>query len=526
MSAASSLSETQVFLTVGVVALVGEALGPCQASRIEEELGQVRLEMFFSFCRIMVHVMILAVPVSMAECWRNPSFFSGSWVVATTLLYIVYNLVSFGKCPLTVARLNFFCILLNGIIAAAIASSGFANREDHMGCFGMGVASQLLLSLLFPPSWTMLVASVIYSMAFVFSTAMAHGPLALNRWFLLQQICQFGVSIAIPAFVNWTLEARISAAFKSKDADALSFGFRQVLRGICDGDLLLDSNFEICGNATCLQRLLGSNEAFAGRLFHDLIDGADARKKFHKFVASSDIPTREACYDGGEAAPHCLRVPLKAPSGRIVKVDVFHVSLPGLYGEESHHLLSMKEDPDSMVPLEATPTGTGADRLLKSLIGPPSSNPSSATSSENGVESYEELAEMTLLLNASTELVDIEEAHLRFRRQKHDDDVRMGSLDWHSMDPWLRNYAASAAQKVDTQVKKHFSISFGGFAEVLHAHTLKRHPSLQVDTDLVAPAFVCKSLPVNLPSSLHAASVEEDLSPPNELLGLSDDDAQ
>ena len=216
-------------------------------------------------------------------------------------------------------------------------------------------------------------------MAFVFSTAMAHGPLALNRWFLLQQICQFGVSIAIPNFVNWTLKARISAAFKSKDADALSFGFRQVLRGICDGDLLLDSNFQMCGNATCLQCLLGSNEAFAGRLFPDLIDGADARKKFHKFVASADLSTGEACYDGGEATPHCLRVPLKAPSGRIVKVDVFHVSLPGLYGEESHHSLSMKEDPDSIVPLEATPSGTSADRLLKSLIGPPSSSTSSAT---------------------------------------------------------------------------------------------------------------------------------------------------
>ena len=424
-----------------------------------------------------MHVMILAVPVSMAECWRNPSFFSGSWVVATTLLYIVYNLVSFGKCPLTVARLNFFCILLNGIIAAAIASSGFANREDHMGCFGMGVASQLLLSLLFPPSWTMLVASVIYSMAFVFSTAMAHGPLALNRWFLLQQICQFGVSIAIPAFVNWTLEARISVAFKSKDADTLSFGFRQVLRGICDGDLLLDSNFEICGNATCLQRLLGSNEAFAGRLFHDLIDGADARKKFHKFVASSDIPTREACYDGGEAAPHCLRVPLKAPSGRIVKVDVFHVSLPGLYGEESHHLLSMKEDPDSMVPLEATPTGTGADRLLKSLIGPPSSNPSSATSSENGVESYEELAEMTLLLNASTELVDIEEAHLRFRRQKHDDDVRMGSLDSSFRSPSSRSYSLSLPRSL--------SLALPRFS--LPPPSPPLSPSLHAFTDKLAP---------------------------------------
>ena len=377
----------------------------------------------------MVHVLILAVPVSMAECWRNPGFFSGSWVVATTLLYTIYNVVRFGRFQLTVAHLNFFCILLNGIIAGAVASSGFANPEDHMGCFGMGVASQLLLSLLFPPSWTMLVASVSYFVAFVFSTAMAHGPLALNRWFLLQQICQFGVSIAIPNFVNWTLKARISAAFKSKDADALSFGFRQVLRGICDGDLLLDSNFQMCGNATCLQRLLGSNEAFAGRLFPDLIDGADARKKFHKFVASADLSTGEACYDGGEATPHCLRVPLKAPSGRIVKVDVFHVSLPGLYGEESHHSLSMKEDPDSIVPLEATPSGTSADRLLKSLIGPPSSSTSSATSSENGVESYEELAEMTMLLNASTELVDIEEAHLRFVRSQHEDDIRMGSSD-------------------------------------------------------------------------------------------------
>ena len=45
------------------------------------------------------------------------------------------------------------------------------------------------------------------------------------------------------------------------------------------------------------------------------------------------------------------------------------------------------------------------------------------------MESYEELAEMTMLLNASTELVDIEEAHLRFVRSQHEDDIRMGSSD-------------------------------------------------------------------------------------------------
>ena len=33
--------------------------------------------------------------------------------------------------------------------------------------------------------------------------------------------------------------------------------FRQMLKGVCDGDLLLDSNFNICSNDCCLQRLLG-----------------------------------------------------------------------------------------------------------------------------------------------------------------------------------------------------------------------------------------------------------------------------
>ena len=36
--------------------------------------------------------------------------------------------------------------------------------------------------------------------------------------------------------------------------------FRQMLRGVCDGDILLDSNFKICGDAGCLQRLLRTQD--------------------------------------------------------------------------------------------------------------------------------------------------------------------------------------------------------------------------------------------------------------------------
>ncbi|CAE7823062.1 unnamed protein product [Symbiodinium sp. CCMP2456] len=66
------------------------------------------------------------------------------------------------------------------------------------------------------------------------------------------------------------------------------------------------------------------------------------------------------------------------------------------------------------------------------------------------VECYEELTEMTLLLNTSTELMDIEEAHLRFVRRTNDSKVRMGMptlkrfarpLDWAGLEAALRGYA-------------------------------------------------------------------------------------
>ncbi|CAE7805592.1 unnamed protein product, partial [Symbiodinium necroappetens] len=69
---------------------------------------------------------------------------------------------------------------------------------------------------------------------------------------------------------------------------------------------------------------------------------------------------------------------------------------------------------------------------------------------ESYEECYDELAELTLLVNASTPLMDIEEAHLRFVRKTNKSKVRMGMptlkrfarpLDWAGMDAVLRRYA-------------------------------------------------------------------------------------
>eukprot|EP00439_Symbiodinium_sp_Y106_P011854 s5971_g1.t2 len=172
--------------------------------------------------------------------------------------------------------------------------------------------------------------------------------------------------MAIPLLFEFAVREWIAASFQSQDSDSLIEGFRQMLKGICDGELLLDGNFQICGRAPCLQRLLSSREDFDGHSFRELIVDDKARKLFDGFLAkgatSSDGEERE---EGDErhrlrsvAAPRCLRMPLRAPSGQAVSVDVFHVPLPPrLYGESTtYHLLALKEDVDSMPVPEADPT--------------------------------------------------------------------------------------------------------------------------------------------------------------------------
>ncbi|CAE7880189.1 unnamed protein product, partial [Symbiodinium necroappetens] len=79
----------------------------------------------------------------------------------------------------------------------------------------------------------------------------------------------------------------------------------------------------------------------------------------------------------------------------------------------------------------------------------------SAASNESFEECYDELEEMTLLVNASTALMDIEEAHLRFVRKTDEPKVRMGMptlkrfarpLDWVGIDAVLRGYARTVRE--------------------------------------------------------------------------------
>ena len=61
------------------------------------------------------------------------------------------------------------------------------------------------------------------------------------------------------AFCDQLIRSNISAKLDSGDAASLVRGFRQVLRGVCEGDLVLDGRgWSIVDDASCLERLLKS----------------------------------------------------------------------------------------------------------------------------------------------------------------------------------------------------------------------------------------------------------------------------
>ena len=144
----------------------------------------------------------------------------------------------------------------------------------------------------------------------------------------------------------------------------------------------------------CLQHL----RRYAGRKFIDLLADDAMKRKFESFLKGSGAAT-----NGG--APRCIRVALKATAGYEIPVDVFHVRLPRLHGDDTvHHLLAITGDADSQPRPEAQ-----EDAIPSSLLSraPSRGSLSEASSQSEAIEFYDE---SWLLLQVNIELARKSEA--------------------------------------------------------------------------------------------------------------------
>ena len=219
--------------------------------------------------------------------------------------------------------------------------------------------------------------------------------------------------LAATIFTNHTMKSIIAAKVDSSDASSLMLGFRQVLRGVCDGDVLLDSGCNIVDDASCLERLLKSRKNLSKTNFLDLFLDAQSRDGFLHFLNTQDATSA--------AVPRGLRVRLQGAVGP-VSVDVFHTKVPkqGATGNDLC-LLALKEDPEQSAPPEAPEAEHGA--VAASSAG----NLTGSTVSEV-IEAFDELAEIALLVSNETASFDIKEAHLAFRQPQAPIECGMPSL--------------------------------------------------------------------------------------------------
>ena len=120
-------------------------------------------------------------------------------------------------------------------------------------------------------------------------------------------------------------------------------GFRRMLRGICDGEVLLNGQLKIQGSGVCLNTILSTSGNFGDKSFLELlVDSEEEHDRFHDFIAASRRYVEPEMQGG---MPPCLRVSLQGVASHRVGVDIFHVALCNLYGTgDCFHLLAMRQD--------------------------------------------------------------------------------------------------------------------------------------------------------------------------------------
>ena len=250
-----------------------------------------------------------------------------------------------------------------------------------------------------------------------------------------------------------------------------------MLRGICDGEVLLDSHMNVAQESECLKHLILTSVSLRGRSFvHLLVD--EEQPRFSEFIESSTTALYAADLKTS-SLPLCLRVSFRGSAGIRVAADIYHVPVCGLFGSNKpYHLIAFKEDVESRPQPDAAEDSIPSELLRRRQESPPAgSMVSGSTGSTGDLQVCSELMEMTLLVDVDTELQDVEEAHLKFQRTREDQDQDLAlqsnmpslrkllrPLDWERTSPRVVRFAERALSDPQLMPKelKHFTFEWWG----------------------------------------------------------------
>eukprot|EP00434_Breviolum_minutum_P044372 symbB.v1.2.039623.t1/scaffold6689.1/size16162/1 len=418
-------------------------------ARLEAALWEGRVNQYKEIVRVFVHLTALGLIGLQTHALLRPSFAASLRLAMGMFAWILHHSVISETLVLNKRRLRLVNLILH--FATGIFMYNLPG-DCNLGVItsGLAAATRFTMAVLFVDIEITLPAQVMMSFSEIWK-AWQRDPGTVIL-FLPYELLVGSCILAVSGLVESSMRRRMATLLNS---ESMLTSFRQMLRGVCDGEVLLDSKLRVTGKG-CLKRLLMTSEDFSHRSFEELLV-EEERPTFRRFMLDSGDVAEEA---QANSAPTCLRVSLKRAEHRI-GVDLFHVKMPQLLGEETYHLVALREDCESRAPpfeafneaAENTNQSLEMDERserpnLSSCNRSDASGSVPQVASNSLIQLCKELQEMTLLVDATTPLFDVEQAHLSFLRQSDEADSGMLSLrrlvrptDWGTVQAQLREFA-------------------------------------------------------------------------------------
>jgi len=415
-------------------------------ARVSEAMREVRQKNYVLSARLFVHIGMLNMLFMLFDLLSNPSLIACARMGFLLIVYSMHWAVATGALRPMPYQIKGVCAGWWTLFAAfVLLAPCHPTARDAMFMQGFKIGSRLTMTSIFIDTELCFIFQALISAASLVSELFIHSTGQEPFLLLGMEFQNFAGSVALSALLEFLIRSRIHALLDFADAETLVSSFQHVLRGICDGDILLTSDMTIHGPGDCLQNLLMNRANLNGKAFEMLLP-PDERQRFADFIDVSTKAALEPAAGVRATPPTCLRISLCGASNTRVPADIFHVPVPHLFGAENpYHLLAISVDSDSRNP-PLTEDIPDMARILERSERQRSKTASSSGSLATASSAWEplpELAGLMLLVNGSSPFLDIEQAHFSFERPVGDEEGESSTIpslrkdrrrtDWESI---------------------------------------------------------------------------------------------
>ncbi|CAK9087090.1 unnamed protein product [Durusdinium trenchii] len=423
--------------------------------RTLEGLQEIRRTSYVVSCRTFVHITAgnCLAHATMLFWSKDPHLIPQVGIMG--LVYLHHLTIASGTWQPSIKHIRWFSSTIYlWFLVYILCTPSTLSLNDSLTTMKFIICSRYVMTVVFMDTKVSGVFQSLASLAVIYVEGSVDGRSVVQA---LQDECQILLSIiTISMSLEYFIQKRIEALLETADAESMLSSFRRMLRGLCDGALLLDSGLRVQGSPACLKHLLMTTTNLNGKDFRSFIP-EDEQQAFQHFLDASAENHQSSPPD---VAPPCLRVSLRGAMNCRTACDIFHVPMP-LVGDTSH-LLALREDIENTGrgPPDAPETEGPAPLLHGSSLKTPKEFDSDerSKSSSSSVSSHRKsfagvlpLEDLVIMVAPNT--WSVEQFHASLRCEvPNGPRLRSFLRHWDEVEKTLSCFATSDLTSMDTKL--------------------------------------------------------------------------